>query len=207
MSLNYRALKLLVQLPLVAMLLRCSCLAQGEGDAVRQMLATGHGFSLFVICSHVKLERKMTAALKPTPHGRVYEPWPRLMYRRKQCGLEIPATTGFTPSMGIRNSFGTSGKSVRPSIGAMPREMMWPISITSFADAPSQPAHHRASANEILRRSCAIAAADRNLSLHSAVVRRPVCRDGGSGMVAELVFYLLTASLFALGLWSAVNLF
>ena len=61
--------------------------------------------------------------------------------------------------------------------------------------------------NEIPRRSCAIAAADRNLSLPSAVVGRPVCWDGGSGMVAELVFYLLTASLFALGLWSAVNLF
>jgi hypothetical protein len=80
------------------------------------------------------------------------------MYPRKKCVLEILATTGFMPSMGIRNSFGTIGKSVRPSIGAMPREMMWPISIKSFADTPSQPAHHRASANEILRRSCAIAA-------------------------------------------------
>jgi hypothetical protein len=98
----------------------------------------------------------MTAALKPTPHGRVYEPWPSLMHPRKKCVLEIPATTGFTPSMGIRNSFGTTGKSVRPSIGAMPRQMMWPISIKSFADAPSQPAHHSASTNEILGRSFAI---------------------------------------------------
>ena len=89
----------------------------------------------------------------------------------------------------------------------MPRQLMWPISIKSFADAPSQPAHHRASANEILRRSCAIAAADRNLSLHSAVVWPAGMLGWGFGMVAELVFYLLTASLFALGLWSAVNLF
>jgi hypothetical protein len=28
----------------------------------------------------------------------------------------------------------------------------------------------------------------------------------GTGMATELVFYVLTASLFALGMWSAVNL-
>jgi hypothetical protein len=61
------------------------------------------------------------------------------MHSGKKCVLEFPATIGFMPSTGIRNSFGTIGKSVRPSIGEMPRQMMWPISIKSFADAPSQP--------------------------------------------------------------------
>jgi hypothetical protein len=77
------------------------------------------------------------ATLKPAPHGRVYEPWSILMRPRKKCVLENPAITGFTPSMGIWNSFGMTGKSVRPSIGAMPRQMMWPILNKSFANAPS----------------------------------------------------------------------